>query len=163
MDGKPAPKFAVRTEFRIELTGDGDATTVRLRSLQEPGGALKGWLMKRLGTKDIARNLDRSLERLAALVRAVKVIGLLGGMSWESSAEYYKIVNERVRERLGGLHSAHCVMYSVDFAEIEELQASGRWDEAGQAARRTPRQALAAPAPTSSCSAPTPCTRSPTS
>jgi len=61
----------------------------------------------------------------------VKVIGLLGGMSWESSIEYYRIVNERVRERLGGLHSAHCVMYSVDFAEIEELQVSGRWAEAG--------------------------------
>jgi aspartate racemase len=61
----------------------------------------------------------------------VKVIGLLGGMSWESTSEYYRIVNERVRDRLGGLHSAHCVLYSVDFAEIEELQASGRWDEAG--------------------------------
>lgn len=62
----------------------------------------------------------------------MKVIGLLGGMSWESSSEYYKIVNERVRERLGGLHSAHCVMYSVDFAEIEELQVSGRWADAGK-------------------------------
>ncbi|HEX6358512.1 aspartate/glutamate racemase family protein [Actinophytocola sp.] len=60
----------------------------------------------------------------------MKVIGLLGGMSWESSIEYYRIVNERVRERLGGLHSAHCVMYSVDFAEIEELQVTGRWDVA---------------------------------
>jgi aspartate racemase len=61
----------------------------------------------------------------------MKVIGLLGGMSWESSIEYYRHVNERVRERLGGLHSAHCVMYSVDFAEIERLQVSGDWDEAG--------------------------------
>lgn len=61
----------------------------------------------------------------------MKVIGLLGGMSWESSIEYYRYVNERVRERLGGLHSAHCVMYSVDFAEIEELQVSGQWDTAG--------------------------------
>jgi len=69
LDGKPAPKFAVRTEFRIELTADGDATTVRLRSIQEPGGALKGWLMKRFGTKEVARNLDRSLERLGELVR----------------------------------------------------------------------------------------------
>ena len=59
-------------------------------------------------------------------------IGLLGGMSWESSAKYYEIVNELVRERLGGLHSARCVMVSVDFAEIEALQASGRWDEAGE-------------------------------
>jgi aspartate racemase len=62
----------------------------------------------------------------------VKVIGLLGGMSWESSLEYYRVVNERVREQLGGLHSAHCVMYSVDFAEIEELQVSGRWADAGK-------------------------------
>jgi aspartate racemase len=63
----------------------------------------------------------------------MQTIGLLGGMSWESSAEYYRIVNELVRERLGGLHSAKCVMYSVDFAEIEVLQSSGRWDEAGDA------------------------------
>lgn len=62
----------------------------------------------------------------------MKVIGLLGGMSWESSHEYYRVVNERVRDRLGGFHSAHCVMYSVDFAEVEELQASGRWTEAGE-------------------------------
>jgi aspartate racemase len=61
----------------------------------------------------------------------MKVIGLLGGMSWESSLEYYRIVNERTRDRLGGFHSAHCVLYSVDFAEIEELQAGGRWQEAG--------------------------------
>ncbi|GAB1509094.1 aspartate/glutamate racemase family protein [Actinophytocola sp. KF-1] len=61
----------------------------------------------------------------------MKVIGLLGGMSWESSIEYYRIVNERVRERAGGLHSAHCVLYSVDFAEIERLQVSGDWEEAG--------------------------------
>lgn len=62
----------------------------------------------------------------------MKVIGLLGGMSWESSHEYYRIVNERVRDRLGGFHSAHCVLYSVDFADVEELQASGRWSEAGE-------------------------------
>lgn len=68
LDGKPAPKFAVRTEFRIELTADGDATTVRLRSLQEPAGVFKGWLMKRLGAKDVERNLDRSLARLDALL-----------------------------------------------------------------------------------------------
>jgi aspartate racemase len=59
-----------------------------------------------------------------------KVIGLIGGMSWESSAEYYRIVNERVRDRLGGLHSARCLMWSFDFAEIEALQHDGRWDEA---------------------------------
>lgn len=58
-------------------------------------------------------------------------IGLLGGMSWESSAEYYRHLNETVRARLGGLHSADCVLRSVDFAAIEALQAEGRWDDAG--------------------------------
>lgn len=59
-----------------------------------------------------------------------KVIGLLGGMSWESSAEYYRIINERVHERLGGVASARCLMWSFDFAEIETLQSEGRWDDA---------------------------------
>ena len=59
-------------------------------------------------------------------------IGMLGGMSWESSAEYYRLANELVRERLGGLHSAKCILMSVDFADIEALQASGSWDEAGK-------------------------------
>ncbi len=63
----------------------------------------------------------------------MKTIGLIGGMSWESSLEYYRIINETVKERLGGFHSARCVMYSVDFAEIEAYQRSGRWDEAGRA------------------------------
>jgi aspartate racemase len=58
-------------------------------------------------------------------------IGLLGGMSWESSAEYYRLVNEAVRDRLGGLHSADCVLRSVDFAPIEQLQRDGDWDAAG--------------------------------
>jgi len=61
----------------------------------------------------------------------VKRIGLLGGMSWESSLVYYRLVNEAVRERLGGLHSADCVLRSVDFAEIEALQRAGDWDAAG--------------------------------
>jgi aspartate racemase len=61
----------------------------------------------------------------------MKTIGLIGGMSWESSAEYYRIVNQQVKSRLGGLHSAQCLMYSVDFAEIEVLQHQGRWDDAG--------------------------------
>ena len=59
----------------------------------------------------------------------MKVIGLLGGMSWESSLEYYRILNEIVKERLGGLHSAKCILYSVDFEEIENLQHQGKWDE----------------------------------
>jgi aspartate racemase len=62
----------------------------------------------------------------------MKRIGLLGGMSWESSAEYYRLLNEMVRDRLGGLHSAECLLFSVDFAEIEALQVEGRWDEAGR-------------------------------
>jgi aspartate racemase len=61
----------------------------------------------------------------------VKRIGLLGGMSWESSSEYYRLVNEATRDRLGGLHSADCLLRSVDFTEIEALQREGRWDEAG--------------------------------
>lgn len=60
------------------------------------------------------------------------MIGMLGGMSWESSAQYYRLANELVRERLGSLHSASCLLYSVDFAEIERLQTSGRWNEAGE-------------------------------
>ncbi len=60
----------------------------------------------------------------------MRTIGLLGGMSWESSATYYRLVNEAVRERLGGLHSARCLLLSVDFAEVEELQRAGRWDDA---------------------------------
>jgi len=60
----------------------------------------------------------------------LKTIGLIGGMSWESSIEYYRIINQVVRDRLGGVHSARSVMYSVDFAEIELLQHQGRWEEA---------------------------------
>ncbi|WP_394619181.1 aspartate/glutamate racemase family protein [Lentzea sp. JNUCC 0626] len=60
-------------------------------------------------------------------------IGLLGGMSWESTAEYYRLANVLVRERLGGLHSAKLVLHSVDFAEIERMQVEGRWDDAGAA------------------------------
>lgn len=58
------------------------------------------------------------------------VIGLLGGMSWESSAEYYRIINEAVRDRLGGLRSARCLMWSFDFGEIEALQHAGDWERA---------------------------------
>jgi aspartate racemase len=62
----------------------------------------------------------------------MRTIGLIGGMSWESSSEYYRLVNELVAQRLGGLHSAECVLYSVDFAEIEAMQADGRWDDAAR-------------------------------
>ncbi len=60
----------------------------------------------------------------------MRTIGFIGGMSWESSALYYRIANELVRERLGGLHSARCILYSVDFADIEAMQTQGRWDDA---------------------------------
>ncbi|MBJ2120116.1 aspartate/glutamate racemase family protein [Arthrobacter sp. MSA 4-2] len=62
----------------------------------------------------------------------MKRIGLLGGMSWESSALYYSLINEGVRDRLGGLHSASCVLISVDFAQIERLQTQGEWQRAGE-------------------------------
>jgi len=62
----------------------------------------------------------------------MKVIGLIGGMSWESTLEYYRIINESVRDELRGLHSAKCVLYSVDFAEVAELQRQGQWAEAAQ-------------------------------
>ena len=57
---------------------------------------------------------------------------MLGGMSWESTAEYYRLANQIVGERLGGLHSARCVLASVDFAVIEQLQATGDWQQAGE-------------------------------
>ncbi len=79
----------------------------------------------------------------------MRTLGLLGGMSWESTVPYYQALNERVRQRLGGLHSARLVLYSVDFADIEALQQSGDWEEAGrvlshaaQALRRAGAEAL---------------------
>jgi aspartate racemase len=62
----------------------------------------------------------------------MKTIGLIGGMSWESTLPYYRQINELVKQRLGGLHSARIVLYSVDFHDIERLQHSGNWDEAGR-------------------------------
>lgn len=62
----------------------------------------------------------------------VKKIGLLGGMSWESTALYYSLLNELVRERLGGFHSARCLLSSVDFAPVEEMQRTGDWEAAGR-------------------------------
>jgi len=62
----------------------------------------------------------------------MKTIGLIGGMSWQSSVAYYRRINEQVGERLGGLHSAECLMYSVDFAAIEAMQTEGRWGDAGR-------------------------------
>ncbi len=62
----------------------------------------------------------------------MKTIGLIGGMSWESTVTYYQIINETVKEQLGGLHSAKCILYSVDFHEIEECQAKGDWEKSGK-------------------------------
>lgn len=62
----------------------------------------------------------------------MKTIGLIGGMSWESSAVYYRIINEEVKKHLGGLHSAKCILASVDFAEVEAYQMQGDWDLAGK-------------------------------
>lgn len=62
----------------------------------------------------------------------MKTIGLLGGMSWESTAVYYRLINRAVSERLGGHHSAKIALFSVDFAEVQELQAAGDWNEAGR-------------------------------
>ncbi len=62
----------------------------------------------------------------------MKMIGLIGGMSWESTALYYRIINQQVKQQLGGLHSARSLMYSVDFQEIEKLQVAGEWQQAGE-------------------------------
>ncbi|MDR3070090.1 MAG: aspartate/glutamate racemase, partial [Propionibacteriaceae bacterium] len=59
----------------------------------------------------------------------MKTIGLIGGMSWESTIDYYKIINEVVKDELGGLHSAKIIINSVDFEEIEKCQVNGDWDE----------------------------------
>ena len=74
----------------------------------------------------------------------MKTIGMIGGMSWESSVEYYKLVNEGIHHVLGGVHSAKCVMVSVDFAEIEVLQTQARWEEATQMMVEAARQVEAA-------------------
>ncbi|MED3985787.1 aspartate/glutamate racemase family protein [Peribacillus simplex] len=62
----------------------------------------------------------------------MKTIGLIGGMSWESSLAYYRLINEEVKTKLGGLHSAKCILYSVDFEEIERYQAEGDWESSGK-------------------------------
>lgn len=74
----------------------------------------------------------------------MKTIGLLGGMSWESTALYYRLINEGVKKRLGGLHSAQIAMVSVDFQEIEELQVKNDWTAAGQALAKAGQQIQAA-------------------
>ena len=74
----------------------------------------------------------------------MKTLGLLGGMSWESTADYYSLVNRMTRERLGGSHSAPLILWSVDFEPITHMQAEGRWDEAGAILVETARRLEAA-------------------
>jgi aspartate racemase len=69
----------------------------------------------------------------------MKTIGLVGGMSWESTAHYYRLLNEGVKRRLGGLHSARCLLHSVDFGEVEPLQRQARWEELGAMLREAAR------------------------
>src|SRR5215472_4915031 len=67
----------------------------------------------------------------------MRTIGLIGGMSWESTALYYRLINERIRARLGELHSAPLLLYSYDFQAIKEMQYAGRWQEAANSLART--------------------------
>jgi aspartate racemase len=76
----------------------------------------------------------------------MRVIGLLGGMSWESTELYYRLINEGIKNKLGGLHSARIVLVSVDFHEIEEMQRRGDWAGAGQALAQAAKQVEAAEA-----------------
>ena len=73
----------------------------------------------------------------------MKTIGLIGGMSWESSAQYYRLINEETKHRLGGHHNARSVMVSVDFAEVEHLQNAGEWEQLAAAMAGAARQAEA--------------------
>ena len=74
----------------------------------------------------------------------MKTLGLIGGMSWESTALYYRLINETVKARLGGLHSAQLVLHSVDFHEVEAFQRAGQWDQAGQLLARAASSLVAA-------------------
>lgn len=76
--------------------------------------------------------------------RAMRTIGLVGGMSWESSLEYYRLLNRGIEERLGGLHSARCVLQSVEFAELTELQRTDQWDEVARVLAESARGVEAA-------------------
>lgn len=74
----------------------------------------------------------------------MKTIGIIGGMSWESTQSYYRLLNQGVKARLGGLHSAQICLYSLDFAPIEQLQAEGRWEAAGEVLAAAARRVEAA-------------------
>lgn len=83
------------------------------------------------GFNEVAHGKVPAIGHDRPMARIPRTIGLLGGMSWESSIEYERIINTAVREELGGTHSADMILRSYDFAAIEALQAAGRWDEAG--------------------------------
>jgi len=89
----------------------------------------------------------------------MQTIGLIGGMSWESTALYYKLINERVRDRMGKLHSAPLLLYSYDFETIKQMQYTGRWAEAAASLAEVARR-LEPPARGRSCCARTRCTSS---
>lgn len=89
----------------------------------------------------------------------MKTIGLLGGMSWESTIPYYRLINEGVKARLGGLHSASPVLHSVDFHDIEACQSAGDWDRAGEILAEAAVGLQQAGPKALSC-APTPCIKS---
>jgi aspartate racemase len=74
----------------------------------------------------------------------MRTIGVLGGMTWHSSIEYYRLINTLANERLGGIHTPRCVLFSVDMGEVDELMAAGRWDEAGSLLARDARSVEAA-------------------
>jgi aspartate racemase len=93
---------------------------------------LPSWVAPHITLDSLCRSRISSAHLSADQETELKTVGLIGGMSWESTAEYYRLLNEFTRDRLGGLHSARCVLFSVDFAEIEQLQVQGRWQEAGE-------------------------------
>lgn len=80
----------------------------------------------------IRRTLGVLSQRAESILKEPKLIGLIGGMSWQSTLPYYEAINEGVAKRLGGLHSAPCLLWSVDFAAIEKMQVQGHWEEAGK-------------------------------
>src|ERR1035438_7870797 len=83
-----------------------------------------------MATKRATAIMDTAPE--PGCFRVMKTNGLIGGMSWEFTVSYYRLINTAVKEKLGGLHSAKCVLYSVDFAEIEVLQRRGQWPDAAR-------------------------------
>lgn len=99
---------------------------------------MKNKQSNQLSTTGVELNLTERSEL------TMQTIGLIGGMSWESTVPYYRIVNETIRERLGGLHSAKVLLHSLDFHEIERLQQIGAWNEAGQVLAQSAKSLQAA-------------------